>query len=130
MPEIIVDQQLFEMSAAQVETFPLGVIGLDPSGKILSYNATEAALARQSAAATLGRNFFGDVAPCTAVRAFRGRFDEFVAQQDSLCEEFRFAFRFAWGVQEVGITLVRRSPFDQRVFVVVNASKVDVPLGV
>ncbi len=59
------------------------------------------------------------------MREFQGRFADFVQRGDSLVEEFRFVFRFAWGDREVGITMVRRSYDDEHVFLVVNAYGVE-----
>jgi photoactive yellow protein len=127
--KINIEQRLLGMSEAQLDEFPLGVIGVDALGTVVLYNAAEAELARCSATSTLGRNFFTDVAPCTAVRQFQGRFEDFVRRRDSVCEEFRFVFRFAWGDKEVGITFVRSSQEAERLFIVVNATTIEEVYG-
>jgi diguanylate cyclase (GGDEF)-like protein len=66
----------------------------------------------------IGRRFFDDVAPCAAVRDFKGRFDEFAQHRDGGAERFNFTFQFAWGKQDVGITLLRRADFEEILIIV------------
>lgn len=118
-----IEEQILALSEADLETFPLGIIRLDRSGTILHYNRAEAELARQTTP-TVGLNFFRDVAPCTAVKDFQGRFDDFVATPGSRIEQFSFLFRFAWGNRRVNISLVRRSGSPESFYIVVNAPPV------
>lgn len=104
-----VDDRLFAMDRAELDAYPDGVITLARDGTILRYNRAEAQLSRRDQATTLGLNFFRDVAPCTAVQEFQGRFDAFAAKNDSGVERFDFVFRFAWGVQNVSITMIRKA---------------------
>ncbi len=106
------DDRIFDMDRAQLDAFPDGVITLDRSGIIKRYNKTEATLARREGEDTLGLNFFTDVAPCTAVQDFKGRFDTFALDKGAGVERFDFTFRFAWGRQDVGITMIRRAGSD------------------
>jgi len=57
---------------ADLDALPFGVIVVDRAGIILEYNAYESELAGLTRARVLGRNFFHDVAPCTALRDFEG----------------------------------------------------------
>jgi photoactive yellow protein len=124
MPTIVVEKEIYEMSGAELDGLPLGVIALDPDGTILYYNSASSVLARQTDEKA-GLNFFRDVAPCAAVRDFQGRFLDFVQNVDALCEDFRFIFRFAWGDKEVGIKLVRSPKETDKLFIVVNAYNID-----
>jgi photoactive yellow protein len=90
---------------AELDALPFGTIQLDANGIILKYNETEAKLARLDAKSQIGRNFFTEVAPCTRVREFYGRFQTGVAQQKFL-ETFTFIFNFAHGPSEVRITMM------------------------
>jgi photoactive yellow protein len=108
-----IDQDLFELSREALDSLPYGVITLDRRGTILRYNQTEAAFARRSQERTIGLNFFADVAPCTNVQAFKGRFDAFAAQPDSGVDRFDFAFAFRWGRADVSITLLRKAQHDE-----------------
>ena len=107
-----VQNKIFEMDKTQLDAYPDGVITLDRTGIIKRYNKTEAMLARREAGETMGLNFFTDVAPCTAVKDFKGRFDTFAKGEGSGVERFDFTFRFAWGRQDVGITMIRRAGVD------------------
>lgn len=98
---------LFELSEAEIDALPFGLIGVDAQGRIEQYNAFESKLARLPKERVLGRNFFTDVAPCTAVKEFQGRFERFVAAGGGGAESFDFVFQFAFGRQRVNVTFVR-----------------------
>jgi len=126
-----VEQQILVMSEAQIDAFPIGILRLDRRGNILSYNKAQAEFAHRTAATTVGLNFFRDVAPCTAVKAFQGRFNEAInSPGGSIIERFKFEFRFEWGVKEVTIGMVvrrvSREGFNtqESIYVVVYASPV------
>jgi chemotaxis family two-component system sensor kinase Cph1 len=61
------------------DQLPFGAIRLDEAGVVTRYNLTESRFAGRDPARVLGRNFFTEVAPCTNVREFAGRFHEGVA---------------------------------------------------
>jgi len=86
---------------------------LDRQGTILRYNYAEAAFARRASRQTVGLGFFTDVAPCTNVQAFKGRFDRFASGLDSGADRFDFTFAFRWGSQAVSITLLRKAERDE-----------------
>ena len=73
---------LSSMSNEELDKLPIGAIRLDPRGKILAFNRTESTLSGFAASAVLGKNFFTEVAPCTNVQQFAGRFREGVAKKD------------------------------------------------
>lgn len=111
---------LSNLSAAEIDSLPFGYIALAPDGTVRKYNRYEADLARKDPQAVLGRNFFREVAPCTQVREFEGRFQDFVSGKSgepTLSFDFEFAFRH--GSQKVRIGFVR-SPLAQEVIVTVN----------
>jgi photoactive yellow protein len=126
--EIVVNSGFFKMSEADFAGFPLGLIEVDEAATIVQYNNAEQQLAHRTAESAIGKNFFLDVAPCTAVQDFQGRFAEFVKDKDAfLCDEVRFLFRFDWGETNVGIMFLRE-PSTEFIFIVVNtfAEKVKV----
>ena len=92
---------------ADLDVLPFGVIIVDRAGTILEYNAYESELAGLTRERVLGRNFFHDVAPCTAIREFEGRYNDFLTSPDTSIEPFEFEFPFARGVQRVSIVFVR-----------------------
>ena len=99
---------LSKLTAAEIDALPFGYIALAPDGTIRKYNRYEADLARKNPREVLGRSFFREVAPCTQVQEFEGRFRDFangVTAEPSLFFEFEFGFRH--GRQNVRIGLVR-----------------------
>ncbi len=92
---------------ADLDALPFGVIVVDRAGIILEYNAYESELAGLTRARVLGRNFFHDVAPCTALRDFEGRFTDFLTSPETSIEPFEFEFPFARGTQRVSVVFVR-----------------------
>ncbi len=92
---------------ADLDSLPFGVIVVDRTGTILEYNAYESNLAGLTRSRVLGRNFFHDVAPCTAIRDFEGRFTEFLTSPNTSIEPFEFEFPFASGPRRVSIVFVR-----------------------
>ena len=91
---MITAARLAEMSKEELDALPYGAIRLSPYGTVLSYNATEARLAGRVPEQVLGRNFFLDVAPCTDVQEFHGRFMTLVCGGRSIFHEFSFDFSF------------------------------------
>lgn len=83
----------------QLDTLPVGMIQLDRTGTVLRFNQTESSLARVAKAEAIGRSFFDEVAPCTRVQEFYGRFVEGV-QNRSLHTVFPYRFRFRDGRQK------------------------------
>ncbi len=110
------DQDLLErveaMSAQEIDGLPVGVITLGLDGKILRYNRTEAEMARLDQRSQVGRNFFTEVAPCTANPEFQGRFTTLAGKSSGGIETFDYTFRFAWGAQRVHITFVHKAGRD------------------
>lgn len=83
----------------QLDNLPVGMIQLDPYGIVLKYNRAESALAQVQQQDAIGRSFFDEVAPCTRVQEFHGRFVEGV-QNRSLHTVFPYEFRFRDGRQK------------------------------
>lgn len=107
------------LSEAQLGAMPFGVIELDPDGVVLIYNKAEEALSGMASSQVVGKNFFRDVAPCTSVKQFEGRFRAFISSQ-SEPETFDFTFRFPGRTTKVSIAFVRSERGSA--FVLVKAS--------
>ena len=120
---IIFEKHVAGMSEAEFHAFPLGIIRLDRSGKVIAYNRAQAEFAHRTAATTVGLNFWRDVAPCAAVKNFQGRFNDFIRTSGSRIEQFKFEFRFDWGIKQVTISMVRRAGADD-VYIVIYATPV------
>jgi photoactive yellow protein len=93
-----------EMTPAELDTLPYGMIQLDATGRILKYNAVESRLASLPQAQALGKQFFTEIAPCTKVQAFYGRFREGVIRE-SLDATFQFHFAFKQHPRDVTVRL-------------------------
>jgi photoactive yellow protein len=115
------EEQLPGMSEDELETFPLGIVRVDRLGRVTYYNHAQADFARNTGRQITGLNFFADVAPCTAVQEFQGRFNAFVESSGNRIEPFEFLFRFAWGARRVSITFVKRGEADDSIYIVVNS---------
>ena len=85
------DNVLARMNDDQIDQLAFGAIQLDGSGTILKYNSAEGDITGRDPSAVLGKNFFKDVAPCTARREFKGRFDEGV-KANKLNTLFEYTF--------------------------------------
>lgn len=93
------------MSAEELDRAPYGMIQLDASGRILNYNAVESKLASLSKEDAIGKQFFTEIAPCTKVQEFYGRFKEGVIHE-SLDATFRFHFAFKQNPRDVTVRLL------------------------
>lgn len=56
------------------DSLPMGIVVLDPAGRIVVYNQAEAQLAGRSPDQVMGTEFFKDVAPCMDVQQLGMRF--------------------------------------------------------
>ncbi|MGA9392637.1 MAG: PAS domain-containing protein [Candidatus Sulfotelmatobacter sp.] len=92
------------MPEKELDALPHGVIQLDAQGKVLRYNAYEQRLAGLTREKVVGKNFFKQVAPCTDVQEFYGRFREGVALGKLHCK-FRYRFTFKKNPRNVTVTL-------------------------
>jgi photoactive yellow protein len=97
-------EEIDRMSVEELDELPFGAIRLDKDGKILSYNTTESKLTGRDPKRVIGRNFFKDVAPCTNVQAFAGRFREGVAKGE-MHAIFPYRFDFEMAPRDVTVTL-------------------------
>ncbi|GAC1443652.1 MAG: hypothetical protein NVS4B5_19120 [Vulcanimicrobiaceae bacterium] len=98
----------------EIDDLPFGVIVVDRTGTILEYNVYESEMAGFSRERVAGRNFFHDVAPCTAIKEFEGRFEAFLMSHDTSIEPFEFVFPFSRGAQRVSILFVRLNYTSER----------------
>jgi photoactive yellow protein len=94
MPDVF--ERADQLSEDELDTLPIGMIQLDRSGKVLKFNQTESDLARVEKSDALGKSFFDEVAPCTKVREFHGKFLEGVENRD-LSTTFDYEFKFRDG---------------------------------
>lgn len=92
-PDSAILTRIDSFSESDLDALPFGVIQLTADGTILQYNVYEEDLARRRASDVIGKNFFTEVAPCTDVREFAGRYREGV-EAGTLHETFDYVFAF------------------------------------
>jgi photoactive yellow protein len=94
-----------QIGETDLNDLPIGVIQLDRTGRILSYNATESRFAGRHAELMIGRDFFREIAPCTFTPEFHGRFQDGMERGD-LNVIFSYVFTFT---QPVRVLIEMRS---------------------
>lgn len=80
----------------ELDSLPVGMIQLDRDGTVLKFNQTESSLTRVEKNDAIGKSFFDEVAPCTKVQEFHGKFVDGVESR-SLHTVFPYRFRFRDG---------------------------------
>ena len=88
----------------QLDQLPFGAIRLDRDGNILSFNRAEVEITGRKKERVVGRNFFTEVAPCTNVQEFAGRFRAGV-KAGKLHTVFPYVFDFEMEPRQVWVTL-------------------------
>jgi photoactive yellow protein len=88
----------------KLNELPFGAIRLDKEGRIMSFNKYEADLTGRDPNRVVGKNFFTQVAPCTNVKAFAGRYREGV-EKGNLHAFFPYRFDFEMAPRDVTVTL-------------------------
>jgi len=100
--------RLSELTRTEADQLEHSAIKLDDDGTILLYNRYESQLSGLDPAATEGKRFFTQVAPCTNNRLFYGRFQEGI-EDDELDVEFNYTFTYRMRPTLVRI-MMRRDP--------------------
>lgn len=98
------DNIMASLSPDEIDRLAFGAIQLDAAGKVLSFNATESAITGRDPASVIGRNFFGEIAPCCNKPAFRGVFDEGV-RTGNLNAIFDYVFDYRMNPTRVKIQM-------------------------
>jgi photoactive yellow protein len=106
--------QLMQLTNAELDALPYGIVEMDLAGEVLRYNATESRYSGLSRERVLGRHFFRDVAPCSNNRYVAGRFEQ-LALDETL------AYTFSLRMKPVPVTLrLLRSADSTRMFLLVR----------
>jgi photoactive yellow protein len=115
------------MSREDLDALPFGLIGLDAMGIVRVYNAAEATYSGRSPDRVIGRSFFEEIAPCTNVRDFHGRFVGLVTGR--LAPPVTFRFNFAFPERDVDVRIVMDSAggYEVAVWVVVEKEELSLP---
>ena len=110
--------ELGKMSREQLDELPYGVIELEADGTLVSYNTGESEISGRKPEKVIGKNFFTEVAPCTDVREFHGRFLDLIEHR-AVNHEFEFVFPFPEKQVAVNITMLYEQR-ENRVWVMVD----------
>jgi photoactive yellow protein len=102
---IVPVENLLELSPAEYDRLPFGFITVDRDGIIAGFNAFESSYSSLQPEDVLGRSFFREIAPCTAVREFEGRFRDMITGMEDGVARFRYVFRFAGGERLVQVSM-------------------------
>jgi photoactive yellow protein len=113
-------QRIDSLSEGDFDALPFGAIKLNAEGRILKYNLYESKLAERDRAEVIGQNFFTEVAPCTNVQGFAGRYRQGIIDK-ALNTTFPYRFLFPKKVIDVEITLIL-SPDGESAWVFVKES--------
>jgi len=105
-------EDLTRVQPESLDALPFGVIRVVGDGTIAAYSKGESTLSRISPASVIGKDFFRDVAPCTAVKEFRGTFEALRAKGENGSAKLRFVFKYAAGAKLVDVVLVYHSATD------------------
>lgn len=98
-------QSVPDIDFATLDLLPYGIIVVDQAGTIVYYNEREQQIAGRVRSEVVGRNFFTEIAPCTQVAAFQGRFREVMAAPGEGVVRFDFRFPFPDRPRDVAISL-------------------------
>jgi two-component system, chemotaxis family, sensor kinase Cph1 len=101
-------QPLALLDGEALDDLPFGAIRLSRDGTILGYNRFESRLTGLHPSRVIGRNFFTEVAPCTNVQEFAGRFRDGIAKGE-LHAVFPYVFNFN-PPRQVTVTLYFHKP--------------------
>ncbi len=97
-------ERIDHLKEHDLDALPIGAIRLDKNGTVLAFNAHEAKLTGRDPQRVIGKNFFTQVAPCTNVQRFAGKFREGVTAGE-LHEVFPYRFDFEMAPRDVTVTL-------------------------
>jgi photoactive yellow protein len=80
----------------RAEYLPFGAVMLDRTGTIVRYNKAEGLIASRVPEDVIGKNFFGDIAPCAKGKRFHGEFLKFhQTGQINVMFDYKFAYKGA-----------------------------------
>lgn len=88
-----IENSLSNMNDKQINELAFGAVQVDGTGKILAYNEAEAGITGRKSSEVIGKNFFKEVAPCTATPKFKGVFDAGV-KAGNLNAMFEYVFDY------------------------------------
>jgi photoactive yellow protein len=97
-----IENSLTDMTDDDLDQLAFGVVKLDASGRVISYNAAEGDIVGRDPKAMKGKSFFTDIAPCTNTPEFRGKFDDGI-KNNNLNAKFDYEFDYQMAPTRVKI---------------------------
>jgi photoactive yellow protein len=97
-----IENSLTDLDDDDLDQLAFGVVKLDASGRVISYNAAEGDIVGRDPRAMKGKNFFSDIAPCTNTPEFRGKFDDGI-KNNNLNAMFDYEFDYQMAPTRVKI---------------------------
>lgn len=98
--------RLPDMDQQERDEQDFGIVEVDDSGKVVSYNRYESELSGVDQSSTHGKNFFTQIAPCTNNRLFYGRFKRGV-QAAEMDAQIPYTFTYKMRPTNVLVRLFR-----------------------
>lgn len=91
-----IENSLTDMNDDDLDQLAFGVVKLDASGRVISYNAAEGDIVGRDPRAMKGKSFFTDIAPCTNTPEFKGKFDEGIKNNNlNVMFDYEFDYQMA-----------------------------------
>ena len=97
-----IESSLTDMTDDDLDQLAFGVVKLDASGRVISYNAAEGDIVGRDPRAMKGKSFFTEIAPCTNTPEFRGKFDDGI-KNNNLNAMFDYEFDYQMAPTRVKI---------------------------
>lgn len=95
-----------------LDALPYGAIQIAGDGTVTAYSRGESELSGLSSERVIGKNFFREIASCTAVKEFQGAFEDLRSKGENGRAKLRFVFTFARRSKLVEIAMVYHSATD------------------
>lgn len=105
------EAKLSSFTQTDIDALSFGAVEVDGNGKILRYNKAEGEITGRDPKATIGKNFFKEVAPCTDSQEFSGKFNKGVRDRN-LNTMFEYTFDYEMRPTKVKVHLIKGSGND------------------
>lgn len=99
------NKPLFLLSEEEFDSLPFGGFMLDHEALVVKYNKMEESWSRLDRKDVIGKNFFLDIAPCTQVHEFFGRYQQLLTSDVAALVQFDFVYMFNRGPVHVNISM-------------------------
>ena len=101
----LIEKPLSLLSEEEFDLLPFGGFMLDREAIVVNYNKMEESWSRFDRKDVIGKNFFMDIAPCTQVKEFFGRYQQLLTSDVADIVQFNFIYMFNRGPVHVNISM-------------------------